>query len=268
MCTVLQMSVTFHPLPPSSLRLIHHLLIFSKSRLYCIWCCNTPYSCQVKECNRCHGIIQSNNKADKFNNPSFKSCLLRIPNSLNSKCLAREDVTLENSKVKIIQQWNGYRPPIKELLYDFRRYLIQKKVDTYNYRQKILLNARRRIRYNKNLQNTINSCCYYDWIENIILNPFEDCRKIIVDLILAPYLINIKKLSYQESYQIIREWLDKCNSLHELDNIRNFEYRIYYALKRAEKKGIGPISKEKIQIEYNFRRLYLLVKQKENTLRN
>ena len=43
----------------------------------------------------------------------------------------------------------------------------------------------------------------------ILQNAFEDCRKIIVDLILAPYLINIKKLSFQESYQIIREWLDQ-----------------------------------------------------------
>ena len=56
MCTCLHMSVTFHPSP--RLRLIHHLLIFSKSRLYCIWCNNTPYFYQVEECNRCHGIIQ------------------------------------------------------------------------------------------------------------------------------------------------------------------------------------------------------------------
>ncbi len=204
----------------------------------------------------------SNDKADKANNPSFQSCLLRIPNSLNSKCLAREDATLENSKVKIIQQWNGYRPPIKELLYDFRRYLIQKKIETYNYRQKILLNARIRIRHNKNRHNNLNY--YYEWIEEKILeNPFEDCRKIIVDLILAPYLINIKKLSYQESYQIIREWLDRCDSLNKLDNARNFESRICYALKTAENKGIGPMSQEKIKIDNNYRRLYLLVKQKE-----
>ena len=52
------MSVTFHP---PRMSMIHHLLIFSKSRLYCIWCNNTPYSHQVKECNRCHGIIQFDN---------------------------------------------------------------------------------------------------------------------------------------------------------------------------------------------------------------
>ena len=68
----------------------------------------------------------SNNKADRSNYPSFRSCLLRIPNSFNSKCLARGN-SLETSKVKVIQEWDGYRPPIKELLYEFRRYLIQKK---------------------------------------------------------------------------------------------------------------------------------------------
>ncbi len=61
----------------------------------------------------------SNNKADKNNNPSLKSCLLRIPGSINSKY---------NNKVKIVQKWNGYRPPIsRELVEDFRTYLIQKK---------------------------------------------------------------------------------------------------------------------------------------------
>ena len=175
----------------------------------------------------------SNGKADKANNPSFQSCLLRIPTSFNSKCLSREDATLENSKIKIIQQWNGYRPPVKELLYDFRRYLIQKKIETYNYRQKILLNTRIRIRINKNRYANLNY--YYEWIERILQTPFEDGRKVILDLILAPYLINIKKLSYQESCQIIREWLDKCNS-NKLDNARNFEFRICYALKKAKKR--------------------------------
>ena len=85
-------------------------------------------------------------KADKSNHPSIQSCLLRIPNSLNGKCLARGvEENLENSIVKIIQEWNGYRPPIKELLYEFRRYLIQKKIDEYNYKQKVLLDNKKGI---------------------------------------------------------------------------------------------------------------------------
>jgi hypothetical protein len=50
-------------------------------------------------------------------------------------------------------------------------------------------------------------------------------------------------LSYLESYSIIKEWLDKCNSLKKLDNYSNFvNYRIHLALKAATQKGIGPFT--------------------------
>ena len=72
----------------------------------------------------------SNCKADKQNNPSFKSCLLRIPGSINSKY---------DTKVKIIQKWNGIRPHItREFIEEFRTYLLQKKIDEAKQRQKIL----------------------------------------------------------------------------------------------------------------------------------
>ena len=197
----------------------------------------------------------SNGKADKNNNPSFKSCLLRIPGSINSKY---------DTKVKIVQKWNGYRPPIpREFIEEFRTYLIQKKIDEAKQRQKILNMRRNKIRNSNNSNYNIDY--YYEWIDKKILaNPFEDCRKIIVDLILAPYLINIKKLSYQESYQIIREWLDKCNSLQKLDNYSNFvNYRIHYALKTATQKGIGPMSLYKIKTDSRYsNNLYLLILQK------
>src|SRR5215203_1531601 len=73
----------------------------------------------------------SNNKADKSNNPSFRACLLRIPNSFNSNCLAKGE-SFENSKVKIIQEWNRERPSVKYLLSDFRRYLINQKIKELN----------------------------------------------------------------------------------------------------------------------------------------
>ena len=78
----------------------------------------------------------SNNKADKANNPSFRSCLLRIPNSFNAKCLAKGE-SLENSKVKIIQEWNRDRPSIKFLLLDFRRYLINQKIKELNKKREL-----------------------------------------------------------------------------------------------------------------------------------
>ena len=79
-------------------------------------------------------------------------------------------------------------------------------------------------------------------------------------MILAPYLINIKKLSYDDSYQKIKEWLDKCDSLKKLDNYSNFvNYRIHHALKTAVQKGIGPMSLYKIKTDDKYRKLYTLL---------
>ncbi len=160
-----------------------------------------------------------------------------------------------------MQKWNGYRPSItRKLLEEFRAYLIQKKIDldNHNHQNKKFISRRKKFKHYNNNNNN-DKYYYYEWIEKKILtNPFPDCRKIIVDLILAPYLINIKKLSYQESYQIIREWLDKCNSVRRLD--QNFNYRISYALKNAlNKPQIRPMSQEKIKIDYKYRNLYILI---------
>jgi hypothetical protein len=49
----------------------------------------------------------SNHKSDMNNNPSFKSCLLRIPGSYNSKYMKQNIGTAE---VKVMQRWDGLRP--------------------------------------------------------------------------------------------------------------------------------------------------------------
>jgi hypothetical protein len=48
------------------------------------------------------------------------------------------------------------------------------------------------------------------WIEKLLQTPIDDYRKNAVSLILAPYLINIKKLSYDHALNIINSWLRKC----------------------------------------------------------
>jgi hypothetical protein len=65
--------------------------------------------------------------ADCLHNPTVKSCLVRIPGSINSKCINKE----QDAEVKIIQKWDGSRPPIQPMLRDFRRWLIQKKIDAF-----------------------------------------------------------------------------------------------------------------------------------------
>ena len=173
----------------------------------------------------------SNGKADKNSNPSFRSCLLRIPNSFNAKCLAKGE-SFENSKVKIIQEWNGDRSSVKFLLLEFRRYLINQKIKELNKKRKI----EERLGY-QSLQRNSNII----WIEKLLNIPISDFRKNATNLILAPYLINIKKLSYQESFNILIEWLKRCDSIRKLDF--NPMYLAKSALNIASQKRIPPMKR-------------------------
>jgi hypothetical protein len=187
----------------------------------------------------------SDGKVDLSHNPSFNSCLLRIPGSINSKNM---------QQVTIIRKWNGVRSPLTiELMEEFRSHLLQKKIEVENIRQKNL-----ELRNSKN--NNFNNNCY-DWIDKLVLNnPFSDYRKLIVGLILAPYLIVIKKLSNDQSYQIINKWLQKCDSIRRLD----FEpkYLINNNLKVTGKKQIPPMFIYKLKT--NYRNLYFLIDKKNN----
>jgi hypothetical protein len=195
----------------------------------------------------------SNCKADPRHYPSFKSCQIRVPRSTNSKY---------NRPVKIIQKWNGVRSSVtREFLEDFRTYLEQKITDQENYNKN---NYNCRYKNNCRYSNTNNNN-RIEWIEKILLYPIEDYRKIVIYLILSPYLINIKKMSYDDSYRVIKEWLDKCNDIKKLDNYQNFvNYRIHSALKTATQKGIGPMSLYKIKTDSRYNtNLYLLILQNE-----
>jgi hypothetical protein len=46
--------------------------------------------------------------------------------------------------------------------------------------------------------------------------PLEDYRKNAVSLILAPYLINIRKIPPDQANQSLIEWLERCNAVRRL----------------------------------------------------
>jgi len=211
----------------------------------------------------------SNGKADQHNYPSFKSCQIRVPGSINGKCLLNNDRSKRlscNFRVKILQKWNGYRPSItRDFIEDFRTYLEQKITDQemkssnsnyYNYKKK-----------NNNQNHYSNNNHNIEWIENKVLQtPFSDYRKLIVGLVLAPYLVVIKKLSYEESYKIIYEWLMKCNSLSGRKLDFDPRYLINNNIKTSMKKLIPPISIYKL--EMNYRNLYLSLLADQNNNNN
>jgi hypothetical protein len=181
--------------------------------------------------------------ADRLHNPTVKSCLLRVPGSLNSKCIDKE----QDTEVKIIQKWDGKRPSIQPLLRDFRRWVIQKRIDDFEEIKKQEKKHRRfeivvsQDQENKDRINKIK------WIENGILeNTLPDHRKYIIWRVLSPYLLNVKKLPKEEAYFLIKDWLDKCDKLEKLNF--NAKVKIKEGLKGAS-KGYYPISLEKLKEE-------------------
>ena len=120
----------------------------------------------------------SSGYADKKNHPSLKSCLLRVPGSVNSKCVS-EGISEEESKVKIIQKWDGKRVPISHQIGTFHSYLISEREKEKKMRA--------------NYVNLLDPSepKEVQWIEKLLKTPIEDHRKFSLWRILVPYLVNV-----------------------------------------------------------------------------
>jgi hypothetical protein len=176
----------------------------------------------------------SNRKADSCHssNLSLKNCLVRISGSHNSKCVKRNNSSLDSTtEVKIIQKWDGNRPAINWLLRDFRRYLIQEKIDN-NIAQ------RKRARLSPTAKATTSAKRL--WIEILLDTPIEDYRKEAIRLIIAPYLVNIRKLSYDDAFKVANDWLNGCHKVKPLDFNANIKIRDELAA--ATRVGYLPIA--------------------------
>jgi hypothetical protein len=174
----------------------------------------------------------SNNKADPSHSMSlsFKNCMLRIPGSHNSKCVQRNNGTADfTTEVKIIQRWDANRPAINWVLRDFRRYLIQEKINN-------AVDERKRSRYSPATKTTLTKRL---WIEILLDTPIGDYRKNALRRIVVPYLINIKKLSYDEAFNITKDWLNKCDKIIPLDF--NVNAKIKETLRGATSIGYLPM---------------------------
>lgn len=85
--------------------------------------------------------------------------------------------------------------------------------------------------------------------------PIEEWRKYTLWRILCPYLVKNKKLEYEEAFNILKTWLEKCNKLRELDFNSDAEIKT----KLRYIKYYNPISLTKLND--GNKNLYLLLKQ-------
>ena len=178
----------------------------------------------------------SNNKSDPSHNPSIKSCMIRIPGTFNYKCILQG----KDPEVRIMQKWNGYRPRINLLLGSFHAYLVDQKKKIKELQRQKEIKQKYHTRNNNHPSITV-----IPWIELLLQTPIADYRKNTLSLILAPYMINVKKLSYDDAFDVIKDWLNRCNSIKRLDS--NFNYRIKYALENSMKNGYLPMKFETLK---------------------
>ena len=102
-------------------------------------------------------------------------------------------------------------------------------------------------RYYNNNQKQANKIKTIEWVEKLLHTPIDDYRKNTVSLVLAPYLITIKGLKYNEAYKIIKDWLAKCNSVKRLDS--RFDSRIEYSLKECSRHNFKPMRLETLHLK-------------------
>lgn len=179
----------------------------------------------------------STGKADSehYHTVSFKNCLLRVPGSFNSK---------NSNQVQIVQKWNGdSKVPVHLLYSKFLAYLIDqgsKVVKHHNSKTHTTLSENSKSAYIVEKNSRLQRGKHIDWIEQLLQTPLPEHRKYCIWRILAPYFINIKHLSSDDSYNKIYQWLDRCNELKELDF--DPKTKINDSLSRAINTAYLPIS--------------------------
>ncbi len=78
------------------------------------------------------------------------------------------------------------------------------------------------------------------WIDRLLGTPIADVRHRTVNLILAPYFVNIKGLDVDSATRAISEYIEKCKQLEP--NTRVNDSYIRYQCEYAKKRGLRPLS--------------------------
>jgi len=171
------------------------------------------------------------------------------------------------SQVKIVQKWNGTSKIPLHLLYSkFLAYLIDqgsKVIKHDNNKTHTFLSENAKSVYMARNNSRLLRKKSIDWIEQLLQTPLAEHRKYCIWRIFAPYFINVKHLSFDDSYYEIYKWLDRCNESRALDF--DSETKIDDSLNRAIDTGYLPISfdnpsKEPRTLKTNNRELYDIVK--------
>jgi hypothetical protein len=78
------------------------------------------------------------------------------------------------------------------------------------------------------------------WIDGLLEKPVMDGRHRIVNLVLAPYLVNVKKLEVDKAVAIIHEYIERCKKINPATDVN--EQYIRYQCTYSKNKGLRPLS--------------------------
>jgi hypothetical protein len=161
------------------------------------------------------------------NSVSLNNCMLRIPGTYNSN---------NNAQVRIIKKWDYSRPDISLLIGSFCAYLKDRKIK-----------EGKRINTQKQ-EASVKGDNIIVWIEKLLQTPIQDHRKYCIWRIFGPYLLNVRGMSYEQAFNIIREWLDRCSQQKRRLDFHP-KSKIDEGLKGVAKKGYFPIGLDKLKTE-------------------
>ena len=180
------------------------------------------------------------NKKDSCHNPSFRSSLLRIPSTFNSKNLTMDNENNQiSSEIKIIQEFDkdNIQSINNRLIRDFRLWLAdidlkRKKISRYQNKSCEIITMSEMVKK-------------YYWIEKLLQTPLPCFRRYCLYHILVPYLVNIRKLNSEKSYDILKTWLEKCNTLSKI----TFNTELEIKTRLIAVKNYDPLSLNKLRTE-------------------
>ena len=81
------------------------------------------------------------------------------------------------------------------------------------------------------------------WVDTVLATPIPDVRHRTVNLVLAPYLINVKGMDVEQAVETIKKYIDECKQLNPNTDVS--ETYIRYQCNYAKNKGMKPLSLSK-----------------------
>jgi hypothetical protein len=125
--TILWTGHGYHIYLPVQISILDNELEFSKERFPNLFSLNNRYyDYYVSEVfMQFAERYLTGGKADLSHRPRYSNCLVRIPDTYNMDSLIKGTTSLEKSRVKILQEWDGNEIDINPLIPEFKEWLTQ-----------------------------------------------------------------------------------------------------------------------------------------------